>query len=110
MTRLTNQDLQIRLQNKGLGALLDTSGPFRKFVFTLFTEAGLYVPTYQRGSSHGTAYLEGRRSLGLEVLHMLKHVRPDILSVIEREGNLLAIEAAPPPGDDNGPQDPSDFE
>lgn len=57
--------------------------------------------------------------MGLEVLHMLKHVRSDILSIIEREGNLLEREikaaeqstpedAYAPPSipDDDEPYDP----
>lgn len=103
--RPTRQQLSIMLQNRGLKELLDSSGPFRKFIFTLFTDASIFYPTSRR-SPYDTAYWEGRRALGLEVLHLLKHVRPDILSLIEREGNLLErdLQAAETPN----PEDPDE--
>jgi hypothetical protein len=88
--------LSLAVQRRNLKNLLETSGPFRKFIWTILNEAAIFYPTYSRRSPHDTSHAEGRRALGLEVLHMLKHVRPDILSLIEREGNLLEreIEAA----------------
>lgn len=108
MARLTNHDMQLRLQRTGLRVLLETSPVFRKFIFTLLTDAAIFYPTYQLGSPHGTSYHEGRRSLGLEVLHQLKNACPGFLGLIEREGDLLATEAAPPPGDSNDDQTPDD--
>ena len=96
--RPTRQQLSLMVQQKGLKTLIDEQPAFRKFIWTVFTEAGIFVPTYSRGSPHDTSYNEGRRALGLEVLHMLKHVQPDILAIVEREGNLLAsdVQAAAP--------------
>lgn len=94
MPRMTNQEMALRTMRQNLGTLLDTSPAYRQFLWTLFVEAGIFYPTYSRRSPHDTSYNEGRRSVGLEMLHLLKAVRPDILSIIEREGNLL--DAAPP--------------
>lgn len=96
--RPTRQQLTLQVQARNLKTLLETSGPFRKFIWTILNEASIFYPTYSRSSSHDTSFNEGRRAVGLEVLHMLKHVRPDILALLEAEGNLLAkdIEAAKP--------------
>lgn len=101
---LTKHDLRLSLQRAGLKNLLETSQPFRQFVWTIFTEARIFAPTYSRGSPHETSYQEGRRALGLEVLHILKSSRPDILALIEGEGNLTADELEGP----NAAQSPED--
>lgn len=92
--RPTRQQLSKMLLDKGLKDLLDNSGPFRKFLWTLFVDASIFYPTYSRRSPYDTSWNEGRRALGLEVLHRLKSVRPDILGLIEREGNLLERDIA----------------
>jgi hypothetical protein len=91
---MTRDDLSRQVQRKNLATLLESSSAFRKFIFTLFTDAGIFYPTYSHRSPYDTAYNTGRQSMGLEVLHMLKHVRPDVLSLIEAEGNILANEIA----------------
>lgn len=110
MARMTNGDLKLAVMNRNLKTLLESSQAFRQFVFALFTDARIFMPTHSRASPYDTAYYEGRRSLGLEVLHRLKHVRPDILSLIEREGNLLEQEtsAAQPQGATDELPDPTD--
>lgn len=89
------------LMQRGLKELLANNTAFRIFLWTIFDDAGIFYPTYSHGSPYDTAFREGRRAMGLEVLHLLKHVRPDILGLIEREGNLLhqEIAAAKPQGD-----------
>lgn len=87
--RLTAHDLALRVQRRGLDDLLDRSQPFKRFCWTILIEAGIFAPTYRQGSPHDTSYWEGRRALGLEVLHILKAVRPDILALLEAEGSLL---------------------
>ncbi len=87
--RMTSHEMALRVHRRGLEQLLRDHPAFRRFLFDLFVEAGLFYPAYQRGDPGHTSYLAGRTSLGLEVLHMLKAVRPDILSLIEAEGNLL---------------------
>ena len=84
---------------KLLGTLLETSAPFRKFCWTILTEAHIFIPTYSHSSSHDTAYYEGRRAVGLEVLHMLKAAYPGVLGLLDAEGDLLAkqVEAAETP-------------
>jgi hypothetical protein len=99
--RITNRELQRRLMLKGIEGLLESNSAFRKFLWTLFTDAGIFYPTYSRTSPHDTAYMEGRRSLGLEVLHILKAVRPDILGLLEREGNLFEEAARPLKSEDD---------
>lgn len=96
MARMTSEDMRRRQYHRGLSELLGQSAAFRKFVWTLLTDAGIYMPTYRQGSLSAAsdhAYLEGRRALGLEVLHELKHARPDLLAVLEREGELIAADA-----------------
>lgn len=106
MAKMTRQELTLMVQKKGLESLLNESKAFRKFIFTLFAETNIFYPTYSRASSLDTAYQEGRRSVGLEVLHMLKGVRPDILGLIEAEGNLLAEDiAAVTPTDEDADAD-----
>jgi len=112
--RPTADELSRRVQQRNLGNLLDSSKPFRKFIWTLFVDAGIFYPTYSPRSPYDTAYREGRRAMGLEVLHMLKTVRPDVLSIVEREGNLLEqeITAAKPTSEDRNAnlQDDADDE
>lgn len=107
MPRLSNRDLALKLQSAGLKALLDTSPVFRKFMWTLMIEAGIFYPTYRQGSPHGTSYQEGRRALGLEILHMLKAAHEGTLGILEREGDLIATQtgAAQPPGEDDDAED-----
>lgn len=90
--RMTSRELTLSVLKKNLGTLLETSPPFRQFVWTLLTDAGIFTPSHSRTSPYDTAYWEGRRSLGLEVLHMLKNVRQDILGLLERDGNYLEIQ------------------
>jgi len=106
--RMTRQQLALNVQRRNLQTLLDNPA-FRKFCWTILTEARIFYPTYSQGSPYDTSFNEGRRALGLEVLHMLKHVRPDILGLLEREGNLLAqeIEAAKPPESEDDDETPS---
>lgn len=112
MARMTNRELQRALMLKGVEALLDQNSAFRKFVWTIMVEAGIFVPTYSRVSPHDTSHNEGRRALGLEVLHMLKNIRPDILGLLEREGNLFEQAAKPPESEDDfeHPAEPDDFD
>ena len=100
--RLTSHDLRLKVRNAGLATLLDTSQPFRQFVWTILIEAGIFAPTHRQGQPDTSAYMEGRRALGLEVLHMLRAIRPDVLALLEREGSLLEKQAQPQsPGDDD---------
>lgn len=87
--RPTKHELALRVQAKGLDDLLTTSKVFRRFVFTTLDQAGIFATTYRQGSPDATSYLEGRRSLGLLILDSLRLARPDILAIMEREGDLL---------------------
>ncbi len=104
--RLTAHDLKLRVQRKGLEHLLETSQVFRQFVWTILIEAGIYMPSYRRGPTDDTLFNEGRRSLGLEVLHQLRAVRPDILSLIEREDRLIPVQPETPGAEDEPQDDP----
>src|SRR5688500_11688250 len=112
MARLNNEDLQRRLMLKGVEALLSESPAFSKFLWTWLRDLGIFIPANPRGTAHDLAYEAGRRSAWLEVLHMLKDVRPDILGLLEREGNLLSA-AIPHPREDHADlqhPDPDDFD
>lgn len=108
MARLTNAEIQRRLMLKGIASLLDESAAFRKFLWTLLKDASIFYPTYSRASPYDTSYHEGRRSLGLEVLHLLKDIRPDILGLLEHEGNLFEQAAKPPETEDEYAPEPDD--
>lgn len=87
------------------------SPAFLRFIFTVIGNSGYYQLSYRRGSTHDTAYLEGRRSLGLELMTRLQKVRPDVMSLIERQGDLLAEQfkfapETPTPEDDDETPDP----
>lgn len=90
--RLSRQELSMRLQNRNLKTLLEENPAFRRFVWTILKDAGIFYPTYSPRSPYDTAFAEGRRAMGLEVMHMLKHIRPDVLAIVEAEGNLLDAE------------------
>lgn len=90
--RPSRETLTLMVQHRGLKSLIAENRAFRRFLWTLFVDAGIFYPSYSRRSPYDTAYQEGRRAMGLEVLHMLKNLEPRILSVLEAEGNLLAQE------------------
>lgn len=96
MLRLPNAGGMDAAYKARLEALLLSPDPtFRRFCFEMMVDARIFMPTYSSGSTHGTAYYEGRRSLGLEVLHKLKHVRADVIAIIDAEGELLRVEQSP---------------
>lgn len=106
--RPSRQQLTLAVRNRNLQTLLNDNQTFRQFLWTLFVDAGIFYPTYSRGSPHDTSYKEGRRSLGLEVLHRLKNLQPGVLGLIEREGDLLVKaekEAAPTPSQEDPDED-----
>jgi hypothetical protein len=88
--RLSNAELALKRESAELDALLNDQR-FVRFTYWLFREAGIFVPTHG-ANPYDTSYREGRRALGLEVLHRLKHIRPDILALTESAGNLLAAQ------------------
>lgn len=104
MARMTRADLSLQVHRKNLAALLDTSPAFRKFCWTILSEASIFYPTYSRVSPHDTSHNEGRRALGLEVLHMLTAAHPGVLAMIEADG-LTAARTPTESEDDN--EDPA---
>lgn len=96
---MTSADLTRQVQQRNLKTLLETSAPFRKFCWTILNEAHIFYPTYSRVSPHDTSHNEGRRALGLEVLHILKNAYPGVLGLLEREGNLLSETQPKPPNE-----------
>lgn len=109
--RPTRQQLTDMVFKRNLGTLLDTNQTFRKLIWTIMVDAGIFYPTFSRGSPHDTSYAEGRRAMGLEVLHLLKHARPSILAILEAEGNLIAqdIKAATTPSSQTPEDDDEDL-
>lgn len=59
----------------------------RAVFWRIFGEAGMYQTTYRGENTHASAYAEGRRSLGLQVLD-------DCLTADENAYNLMRVEAA----------------
>lgn len=94
MARMTNQEIEDRLYRKGIANLLETNRPFRQFLLRMATAAGIYNVTHLPGHSDTSAFNEGRRSLGLDLLLELQAVEPMILArLITEEG--FRIEAKP---------------
>lgn len=93
MARLTRQELADKVQNENLRVLMENPA-FVKFIWTICVDAHIFFPTYSHRSAHETSYQEGRRAVGLEVLHRLRNALPGVpvLSLIERAGNLLEAE------------------
>lgn len=87
--RLSKADITDMVMKKNLEKLLVENQTFRQFCWTLLVQASIFAPTHSPGSPYDTSYNEGRRSLGLEVLHLLRAIRPDVLTLLEREGSLL---------------------
>jgi len=101
--KITMHELRQRTFRADLKNLLQTSAAFRRFVWTILSEARIFYPA-TAGTSHETTINVGRQSLGLEVLHMLKHAEPSVLAILEQEGDLLAEDVkraavAPHPGE-----------
>ena len=88
--KLTARDLAVRQKNRELLALSQNPA-FLNFVFDLFRDARIFYPTYTRGDPNDTSYQEGRRSLGLEVLHSLENVDPDFMVRVLQAGNMKAL-------------------
>lgn len=59
----------------------------RAVCWRIFEYAGLYQTTYRGEETHRSAYAEGRRSLGLQILE-------ECLTADERSYNLMRVEAA----------------
>lgn len=98
-----------------LKQMVATNTTFQRFVLELFGDAGIYLPSYRQGSPNDTAFWEGRRALGLEVLHKLKNLEPNLLGILEATGYRLVIERPDPIGAQDEtlsdePNEPSDEE
>lgn len=104
--RLSNKEIAAKLQAAEEADLL-RDPKFRRFLFRVLSEAGIFaLTTFQRGDPGSSAYAEGRRSLGAEILHHLKHVQPDVLALIAAEGDLLAESLKPAsPGEETDDHD-----
>lgn len=101
--QLTAHDLKLRQQQAEDAQLLKNPA-FRRFVFALLRDAGIFTPA-TASTPHGTAISVGRQSLGFEVLHRLYSADPEFLPLVMREGELLKVTAAQPPGDDDDGSD-----
>lgn len=110
--RMSREELAHRTMLRTIGGLLETNPAFRRFLWTILRDLRIFASVYSRGSNVDTAYLVGRRDAGLEVIHLLKEVRPDILGLLEREGLLLDQDAKPlnPEDTDEDLPNPTDDE
>lgn len=98
--RISREDLTRRTMMKNIASLLDNNPSFRRFLWTYLRDLGIFASVYSRGSAVDTTYLVGRRDAGLELIHMLKHIRPDVLGLLEREGSLMETDSKPPQQED----------
>ena len=57
---------------------------FQRFMSTLLKNSGMFAGNYRADGRH-LIFLEGRRSLGLDLLRAIEHVRPEALLVILTE-------------------------
>jgi hypothetical protein len=83
--RLTINDVQLM----GEAKLLRDSEVFRRFIWTILGDASIFLPTHSPGSPYETSYREGRRALGLEILHRLKASTPNALALLEEAGLVM---------------------
>lgn len=77
-----------KLQRAGLRALCQNEA-FQKWLWTILADANIFSPTHVPGHPDTSAHAEGRRALGLQILHKLNAAEPDILPMLWRAGNLL---------------------
>lgn len=56
----------------------------RRWLWSILAGAGIFIPTFTDNALR-TAYNEGRRSLGLEVLNLLTEEAPDAYLLMQKE-------------------------
>lgn len=78
------KDVERELRNDISDIVSTDSG--RRFVWWLLSITGVYLPSYTGNSD--TYFNEGRRAVGLEVMHRLASVAPqEFVSMIQSGGN-----------------------
>jgi hypothetical protein len=73
-------------------ARLIRDGGFRLVLGDLLSITGYDAPTFVAGSFDQTAYLEGRRSIGLAILTTIRLQYPEFLTDIEKHALQRAID------------------
>ena len=58
---------------------------FRRFVWRMLEEAGVFRPTFRAGQPDLSAFLEGRRDHGLFVLREIHELTPEMYDVMVKE-------------------------
>lgn len=101
-------NMDAAMLEKRIADLFRRDEVFRRFVWTTLTDAGILWPTYTQGSPHGTSYKEGRRSLGLEILHRITKEVPDAFAVMATEGLSMSVPQPTPRGETHVPETPAD--
>lgn len=104
--RMSNRDMQIRLYHTGLSHLLTTNKPFKQLVWTLLVNSGMFAPSPRQGSHADASYQLGRHSLGAELLSILRNAEPQVLSLLEAQSLVTAVEMAPEDETAPNPEDP----
>ena len=103
--RLTGQEMAQKVRDAELKGLM-ADPRFRNFILRLLSNASIFNPTH-RADPVQTAFAEGRRALGLEVLHSL--LRADaggVRMIFPDDATLLAamgpkVHQSPGDGDDD---------
>lgn len=63
--------------------LLSAEG--RRFIWKLMSASGIFLCSYKGGDRDETAFYEGRRSVGLQVLNDLLEANPKVFSQMQEE-------------------------
>lgn len=100
MATLTHAQVQEKRRLMELRSLAEND-TFLKFIFELWREAGMDMPSHNPANAYDTSYREGRRSLGLEVLHKLIAVRPDIRAAVDAAGHRQLVTSNPQPSQED---------
>lgn len=82
-----------RAQRERLATLLTTPA-FQRFVLTIFEASGMDGSTFVQGSPDATSFMEGRRSLGIDIRLLLLGVDPEAAVILEQERLRWAREAS----------------
>lgn len=105
MARISNAEIKLNVKREGLRLLLKNNKAFNDLMLDIFTSAKLDEITFSQGQPDRSAFAEGRRSLGLEVLDMLKAAEPRARIMLESyradANELDQLEASSPPQDDD---------
>lgn len=100
MAELTGFEVQRRIEKRELAELMKQT-PFRKYLWRVLRDAGIW-DTISCGDPLQTAFTEGSRALGLNLLRDAEAASPGVPAAILAEHGIPAISKFKPPEDPNG--------